>query len=610
VSEAVPNRPQDALKGAGLGAATGFTFLAAEELVHFALSHTSLRGGELLTLLPFYLVIPAVFGAVLGVIGFRGVAAALWVTTATLVWLFAGIAGPSLGWLGVPMVVFGGLATIVVILFLTRARESLRWGAWAGVWAAGVLATVIDGSVLERVLSLQGALVHLGLLVICVALTLAFGKGLDRLGREPRPGVWTVLLGALLWPVVLVLPDPGASNMPQGQGASDGPPFLLVLVDGLDPSHLGAFGGPADRTPQLDSLAGRSYAFESAYLGSPVPMAAVATLYTGLLPSVHQAGPEPLLADRRTLAEHLQGAGYRTAAVFGSPDYARETGLGQGFGYYERISGLGHAPGMLASLDGLGLRLLPQRDYASADLITERVRAFIRRQGPTGWFAVAHYSTLLGQGQPLTPAGIDAELRVLDLEIQRLVQAAGPDAWVIVTSTHGLAAPGLAEDRVRAPLLIRRPRNLKPVTVLRAVSHADVLPTMLDLFGLTGRVRLDGEVLFEVTGGVPPKSEPAVLIEHGDDGAVVVAEWKLVRRGEELELFQLAGPDPGVDQAEQRPEIVEALRYELPGAERPPEAPTLDQALRDHFEQHFGEDLPAQPLGEVPAPEPGGLTAP
>jgi arylsulfatase A-like enzyme len=95
------------------------------------------------------------------------------------------------------------------------------------------------------------------------------------------------------------------------------PNVLLILADQLRADHLGCYGNAAVHTPAIDSIAAAGTRFERFHTASPLCMPNRATLFTGLLPSVHgvRRNGIPISYAERTLAEELASSGYNTALI-------------------------------------------------------------------------------------------------------------------------------------------------------------------------------------------------------------------------------------------------------------------------------------------------------
>ena len=95
------------------------------------------------------------------------------------------------------------------------------------------------------------------------------------------------------------------------------PNFLLFITDQQRADHLGCYGNPVLRTPNIDGIAARGTRFDRAYVACPVCMPNRASLMTGRMPSSHGVRHNgiPLSLGATTLVGLLRAAGYRTALV-------------------------------------------------------------------------------------------------------------------------------------------------------------------------------------------------------------------------------------------------------------------------------------------------------
>ena len=95
------------------------------------------------------------------------------------------------------------------------------------------------------------------------------------------------------------------------------PNFLFIITDQHRADHLGCYGNPVLRTPNIDGLAARGTRFDRFYVANPVCMPNRASLMTGRMPSLHGVRHNgiPLSQDHVTFVELLAAAGYRTGLV-------------------------------------------------------------------------------------------------------------------------------------------------------------------------------------------------------------------------------------------------------------------------------------------------------
>ena len=115
-------------------------------------------------------------------------------------------------------------------------------------------------------------------------------------------------------------------------------PIILVSIDALRADHLPAYGYRGVQTPNIDALAGDGVVFERAYAHAPLTLPAHAALLSGRLPmdtgvrdNVGFAIPD----SERLIGAMLSVRGYATAAVVSSFALRKETGVGQGFSFFD-----------------------------------------------------------------------------------------------------------------------------------------------------------------------------------------------------------------------------------------------------------------------------------
>ena len=95
------------------------------------------------------------------------------------------------------------------------------------------------------------------------------------------------------------------------------PNFLIFITDQHRADHLGCYGNPVVKTPNIDALAGAGQRFDRAYVANPVCMPNRGSIMTGRMPSVHGARSNgiPLPLESVTFADLLSEAGYHTALI-------------------------------------------------------------------------------------------------------------------------------------------------------------------------------------------------------------------------------------------------------------------------------------------------------
>lgn len=95
------------------------------------------------------------------------------------------------------------------------------------------------------------------------------------------------------------------------------PNFLIFVTDQHRADHLGCYGNPIVRTPNIDALARAGTRFERTYVANPVCMPNRGSMMTSRMPSVHGARSNgvPLPLESVTFADLLSEFGWRTALI-------------------------------------------------------------------------------------------------------------------------------------------------------------------------------------------------------------------------------------------------------------------------------------------------------
>jgi len=95
------------------------------------------------------------------------------------------------------------------------------------------------------------------------------------------------------------------------------PNFLIIMTDQQRWDHLGCYGNPIVRTPNIDSLAARGTRFDNFYVATPICQPNRAAIATGQMTSVNGCRQNgiPLALDSTTYADVLRASGYRTGLV-------------------------------------------------------------------------------------------------------------------------------------------------------------------------------------------------------------------------------------------------------------------------------------------------------
>jgi Flp pilus assembly protein TadD len=281
---------------------------------------------------------------------------------------------------------------------------------------------------------------------------------------------------------------------------------LLISVDTLRADRLSCYGYPNNRTPAIDRWAAEGIRFDAAFSEYPLTLPAHSTLLTGTYPSYHGVRENVgfALADNQlTLAELLKRNGYATAAFIGSYVLASQFGVSQGFAHFDESFG---AP-LEKVISASTLR-------RPAGQVTDRFLMWLEKHRSGRFFAFVHFY----DPHAPCPNGYDAEVSRVDNNIRRIDETLRK--WNLIDQTdiflvsdhgealgeHGESGHGffLYDSTLRVPLIIRpatsRP-GFSPKVPKTAVSLVDVMPTILQMAGVTSPAHLQGRSLLRAMQG-------------------------------------------------------------------------------------------------------------
>lgn len=350
-----------------------------------------------------------------------------------------------------------------------------------------------------------------------------------------------------------------------GGGAdTKGAPIILISVDTLRSDRLPVYGYDKVSTPAFDALAKDAIVFERAYSHYPLTLPSHVSLLTGELPPVHKvrdnAGYAFESSKHSYLPRLLKEAGYETGAAVSAFVLRPQTGLGEGFDFYDGDLELEKGQS-LDSVQRAGGETL----QAALPWIRERATPadrpfffFFHIYEPHAPYeAPAAFRSRYADPYDAEVAAADAVLGELFAELKRL--EIYDRATIVVVSDHGegLGDHGevqhgmfLYREVVQVPLLVKLPggrRGGERVAV--PAQLADVTPTLLSLAGAKVPEGLAGASLMDLGEKSPARqiySEtfyPRIHFGWSDLASLVADRFHYIE-APEPELYDLAA-DPG-----------------------------------------------------------------
>ncbi|MDO8413487.1 MAG: sulfatase-like hydrolase/transferase [Gallionellaceae bacterium] len=281
--------------------------------------------------------------------------------------------------------------------------------------------------------------------------------------------------------------------------------IVLISVESLSASFMGAYGASTGLTPQLDQLARDGLKFEQVYATGTRTVRGLEALSLGTPPVPGQA------IVRRPNNEHLS-----TIGELLDKDFATFFFYG-GYGYFDNMN---------AYYSANDYRVVDRTDFPKESVMFENVwgvadealfnnaLTVLDREAQQGkpFFAQIMttsnhrpYTYPAGRIDIPSPGGRDGGVKYTDYAIGKFVQDAKAKPWFndtlfVIVADHCAAVAGksrLPLQNYHIPLIFYAPALLKPGAYAPMVSQIDIAPTLMDVLGHPGRELFFGRSIFE-----------------------------------------------------------------------------------------------------------------
>ena len=407
--------------------------------------------------------------------------------------------------------------------------------------------------------------------------------------------------------------------------AAKKPNVIIIYTDDQGTLDMNCYGAKDLKTPHMDALAESGIKWTQFYSAAPVCSPSRAALLTGLTPQ--GAGvpgnvgltAEGMPSNRITIAEHLKGAGYKTALIgkwhLGNHDKTIPNGQGfdHQFGHYvgciDNYSHFYYWSGPNKHDLFRNNKEIHEPGKFFPDLMVEEATQFIKKnkkdpffiyfamnsphypyQGDVKW--LEYYKDL-----PMDRRYYAAFLSTQDEKIGNLLKAVEEeglkdDTIIIFQSDHGhsteqrafygggYAGPyrgakfSLLEGGIRVPAVISWPGKIKAGVRDQFGVACDWYPTILDLCGVKHpEHKLDGKSLKPIINSESAKTQHEFFNwQMSKQWVVREGNWKLcadivdttgkVRKTEKgLRLYDISkDPSEKTDLSKQNTDVVERLK--------------------------------------------------
>jgi len=379
--------------------------------------------------------------------------------------------------------------------------------------------------------------------------------------------------------------------------------LLLISIDTLRADHLGCYGYPAAKTPNVDRLSREGITFDDAICTVPLTLPSHTSLLTGLSPvseGVRDNTNFKLADDFVTLAEVLRANRYLTGAAIGAYILDARFGLNQGFSYYDDDLSAGTQPSLFG---------YPER---TADRVTDSAIRWLGGAKEPFFFFAHYYDPHAPYEPPQAFANLfpgrpyDGEIAFTDSEIGRLLNYLDrrkmlKHTLVVIVADHG---EGLGEHgenthgilvyqgTLRVPVIIRPPegsrwgRGRAGKRIADPVSMMDVFPTLLEMLGYGQNGGTDGRTLVPAIEGARLEPRPIYFESMSSYFAyrwsplrgVRFGQWKYIL-APQSELYNLADdPAEGDNLVQRDPAEADRLRAAVLAAASEEPAAVASQA--------------------------------
>ena len=302
-----------------------------------------------------------------------------------------------------------------------------------------------------------------------------------------------------------------------------GASVLLVVLDAAGARHFHCYGYSRETTPEIDRIAGEGVLFERAFTPAVFTLAAMSSVWTGLVPDRNHSGvpyDAPLPAGPTTLAERLTARGIHAAGFVANGMAGASFGLDRGFAeFHEIYRDEGSRAGAFLDVLPAFFRANKDRRFFAYAHVREPhfpydpAAPFDTRFGPDGPLTMDErrsavwYTAVNARKVARTPEQEAHLVRLYDGNLAYADHVVGAlrrrleeeGLWdrtvVIVTADHGEAllehgfishGQQLYEESTWIPLVVRFPRGPRGVRVTSFVDLTDLAPTIADVFGVAG----------------------------------------------------------------------------------------------------------------------------
>ncbi|MDZ4097517.1 MAG: LTA synthase family protein [Methylophilaceae bacterium] len=282
---------------------------------------------------------------------------------------------------------------------------------------------------------------------------------------------------------------------------------VLITVESLSASYLGAYGNQENLTPNLDKLASEGLKFERLFATGTRTVRGLEALSLGTPPIPGQAiVRRPNNNHLGTIGEYLEIQGFATEFIYGGYGYFDNMNAyfkGNDFKVIDRTD-FDEKSIVMENVWGVADESLFNNALLSLDKVADSNKPFFVQIMTTS----NHRPYTFPEGRIDMPQGNRrGAVKYTDYAIGKFIEDAKSKPWFadtlfVIVADHCASVAGrtkLPVAKYHIPMIFYGPALVKPGTYDRLVSQIDVPPTLLDLLGAAGSEHFFGHNMFTET---------------------------------------------------------------------------------------------------------------
>ncbi|MEN8154175.1 MAG: sulfatase-like hydrolase/transferase [Acidobacteriota bacterium] len=307
--------------------------------------------------------------------------------------------------------------------------------------------------------------------------------------------------------------------IPKKSDNGKGMNVILITIDTIRADHVGVYKkSEKSFTPNIDKLANEGVLFEHCIAHAPLTLPSHVSILSGTYPLYHQVrdnGSFIVPEELKLISEVFKENDYSTSAFIAAFVLHSKWGISQGFDKFSDDFDLSQFKNI--SLSDIEFR---------AEKVFENAEKWIKENKKSKFFSWIHLYDPHFPYSPPPPFDSEfkdypykGEIAYTDYMLGKFIEFLKKEnifdnTIIIITGDHGeglgdheeeLHGLFIYESTIHVPTLIRAPFNFPVDTYKRTMEHVDLMPTILDISGISIPVTCQGRSLLSEMKGKEPE---------------------------------------------------------------------------------------------------------